>query len=80
MIKKEVTSLDVLLKQRINLEGAEKTGWHTTTGSRDKRATQPDNVRILRIGIGWTSGSMGNICEDQTKILVEEYVETLPLY
>ena len=35
----------------------------------------PDNVRISRIRLGWTSGNMGSICEDQAKILVEEYVQ-----
>ena len=30
--------------QRINLEGAEKTGWHTTTGSRHKGTTEIDNI------------------------------------
>ena len=28
----------------INMEGAEKTGWDTTSGSRNKRATKMDNV------------------------------------
>ena len=44
-------------------------------GYSEKRATKPDNVWISRIRLGWTSGNMGNICEDQAKILVEEYVE-----
>ena len=57
------------------MEGAEKTGWHTTSGSRDERATKPDNVPVSRIRLGWTSKNMGNFCESQPKILVEEYVQ-----
>ena len=57
------------------MEGAEKTGWHTTSGSRDKRATKRDNVRISRIRLSCTLGNIGKICEDQAKILVEEYVQ-----
>ena len=49
-------------------------GWHTTSSSRDKRATKPDNVRVLRIRLGWTLRNMGNFCEDKAKILVEKYV------
>ena len=52
-----------------------KPGWHTTSGSRDERATKPDNVWVSWIRLGWTSRTMGNFCEDQAKILVEEYVQ-----
>ena len=34
--KEEEASPKVLLGKRINMEGAEKTGWHTTSGSRDE--------------------------------------------
>ena len=57
------------------MEGAETTEWHTTSGSRDERAMKPDNVRVSQIRLGWTSRNVGNICEDQAKILVEEYVQ-----
>ena len=57
------------------MEGAKKTGWYANSSSREERAAKPDNVRVSRIRLGWTLRNMGNICEDQDKILVEEYVQ-----
>ena len=67
--------MKVLLEKWINLEGSEETGWYSTSGSGDKRATKLDNIQISRIRLSWTSGIMGNICEDKAKILVEKYVQ-----
>ena len=67
--KEEAASPEALLEQWINLEGAEKTGWHTTTGCQHKEATETDNIRISRIQLGWTMGNMGDICKDQTKTI-----------
>ena len=42
--KEEAASPEVLLEQWINLERAEKIGWHTTMGSRHKETTKTDNI------------------------------------
>ena len=73
--KEEAGSPEVLLEQWINLEGAKKTGCQTTRGSRQKEATKTNSIRISRILLGWISGNVGDICNDQEKILVEEYVQ-----
>ena len=44
--KEEAESPEVLLEQWVNLEGPEKTKWHTTTCSRHKETTKVDNIRI----------------------------------
>ena len=73
--KEEATSSKVLSKQCINVEGAEKTKWYTTTSSQYNRKTETNNIWISWIWLGFTSGYVGDIRKDQTKILVEEYVQ-----
>ena len=49
------------------MEGAEKTGWHTTSGSQEERATKPDNDRVLRIRLGGHRGTWATFVKIKQK-------------